>query len=356
MISRVLTVQPGRGIFDRVPSATADPLHYFRRYDQLYHNTDEAGARGIIQSGMIWARPIQDFGHEDQEEYRHGLVVLRDGLVRRIADLEAWMPDFPNFLSIRKYGITVVDLARRIEAYVVREIEAFDSGKPYLQIFIACFSKGQANGKFGTVQLSMSPLLPIVAYAHPTGAFASGISRVTYSDEELLSYAVDQLAKGQSMLEIQPLLEVGKLDQVAARLAVEFMVLAPNLKRETYSQESEWRLKVIFQDLPELQAKNPAHLNRSRIGCQLDPVYTTHEPRRLVHPLSIDGRGIINGVRLIDATGATTKSFELDQLRLTYCMPQTNALNAAQIIKARGLTAGNATFVDLNQAIESRND
>jgi hypothetical protein len=63
----------------------------------IYHYTNDAGLKGIIESGRLWFSDI--FGQNDPSELRHGLGIALKMLKSRVADVRPEIATFAGMLE-----------------------------------------------------------------------------------------------------------------------------------------------------------------------------------------------------------------------------------------------------------------
>lgn len=327
-----------------------DPLatRYLSNYPPLFHFANEVGAEKIIETKSLLARNILDFNEEDQEEYKHGIRLIRENLSKQILIVDQWQFRPPNFDYLNKIGVEIPTIFARIDELISNELDRVENGRaPRTSVYVACLSQNPDNlgmaKKYGRYRIEFGPLIPVIAYATTLDAHASMLTRVTYDEHEFNFQVFRMCTTGAPYLEIQErVAEIDVADRsefVAEALAADLMVAAANVKRPEYNFECEWRLKTYFvKDLRWNHGAASGHPNRGKLWLNPTSEFTDHTPPRLIQRLRIFDKGIINMVKYIEEDGAMTKPAKFEELRRLHTTGQMNRLMAVATIQSKGLT------------------
>jgi hypothetical protein len=206
----------------------------------IYHYTNDAGLKGILESGQLWFSDI--FGQNDPSELRHGLGLAVRALKSRIADHR---PEIETFASM----LERFDIDAGIEASA--------------HYFICCFSGdgddlGQwrayaDNGRGYALGFETAPLEDVFCRKKGKPIPQHHTFPITYDDAELtrIQTALVDL--------IDPLVSLprkvsAKDDTINAYMSDLLVYHAMNVirgvmffKHEAYKNETEFRFQQIFR-------------------------------------------------------------------------------------------------------------
>lgn len=195
----------------------------------IYHYTDGAGLKGILETGRLWASDMLYFDRSREANYVYGLV--REQLRNR------WSPtDTP------------------VAEFCVQAEAALDPRRWTRSVFLACFcDDGDSLTQWRTHAGDGGYALGLrTASVESVGVRfqRAALRRVIYSAEQQ-STAVQLLL--ERALAVIRAAGSGTADERAATLAVVLDFLADHViefvasfKRPTFQQEAEWRLAVVL--------------------------------------------------------------------------------------------------------------
>jgi hypothetical protein len=210
--------------------------------DMIYHYTNDAGMRGILESGHIWLTDI--FNLNDPSELSHGVALAADILNRKAVngppESKEFARLFTDFLGGMQESAHYFVSSFSVDGDDLGQWRAYaDNGRGYALGFDAKMLEGLFI-KSNTCDLNNRSTF-----------------HVTYDDDQLVSIYSNVI---DSMFELISLPQGKNLDSAIIReylkrlsisLSLAVLQAALHFKHKAYEQESEFRFLQLFQrELP----------------------------------------------------------------------------------------------------------
>lgn len=274
----------------------------------LYHYTRPDAIESVLTTKSLWARPTWDF--EDTHEYIHGLRLIEAHLKQICAARREKRVLVPETLRVlQSYNLNLRRLFERTIAHIEHEIA--NHSKPKVEIYVACTSANSHSEemakRYGSCMIRFNWMLPIVGYACPKQFTAAMLSRVSYNQHEFTQHILAQaflFTAPEVRTELREFLDRmehrRREESIAASLASNLCVFAPNIKRPEYAYEQEWRLKTIRinHSVPTLFSRGePLELRRALQMSEEAEFTAPPKPEgRYVQDLRLEGRMVVDNI------------------------------------------------------------
>lgn len=315
-----------------VPKNLESLLALTGRYPPLFHYTREDSAMALLESRSLLARPTWKFN--DTDEYVLGLRMILD----RLKLTKSARRDFNTRVGasgkslVRRYFSDFANVLEMVIALIEHELGHVET--PKIEVFVACLTTNAAStrmvSEYGNVIISFNFLLPHVAYSCPEPFALSMLSWVTYSAEHFKSKIIElgfDLSLGRttdSLVEhLDALPEVDQRHTLAIWIAESLCSLAPNIKRESFEWEREWRLKSIRSHYGEksLSALRPSSKRLTMLDLPSKAKFLDGDPPRYLHQLTVLDQFISQGIVVVGGSGVEL-GHKINAWQAEYSMPR----------------------------------
>ncbi|NUM54407.1 MAG: hypothetical protein HUU46_12235 [Candidatus Hydrogenedentes bacterium] len=239
-------------------------------YPPLYHYTKDQFLADLLDSKSLLARPTSDFN--DTDEYILGLKFIAEHLKLIYAGIHQDHKVIEFLIS--RLDQRLIKRVPKILEYVIAniEFEIANVSNPRVKVYVACLTTDPLSEKmrteYGRCIIPFNFLLPFFAYSVPQPFTSSMLSRVTYSKAEFIAFIsemgfgfVDEFLHDAHIV-LHQLSINDRINAVACWITERLCLFAPNIKRECYAYENEYRLKSsisTYSNTPNVPVRHPAH-------------------------------------------------------------------------------------------------